>query len=111
MSFPLVCQIMRECRSARAGLFLAGKGDERDVSTPLHRYGDFPLMPGTVARDTSRQYLAALGNEEPQCFYILIIDKGCFIHAEAANFLANLEPPPFIAACARSAIVSVASTS
>jgi len=94
-----------------AGLFLAGKGDERDVSAPLHRHGDFPLVPGAIARDASRQDLAALGNEEPQCFDILVIDKGRFIHAEAANFLANLEPSPFVAACARTAIISIAPAS
>jgi hypothetical protein len=98
-------------RSARASLFFAGKGDERNVPAALHRHGDFPLMSGAVARDSSRQDLAALGNEEPQSFYVLVIDKWRFIHAEAANFLANLEPPPFVAASARTAIISVASAS
>ncbi len=98
-------------RSARTGLFLAGKRDERNVPAPLHRYGDFPLMPGAITRDSSGQDLAALGNEEPQCFDIFIIDKGCFIHAEAANFLADLEPSPLIAAGARTAIISVAPAS
>jgi hypothetical protein len=98
-------------RSAWTGLFLAGKRDERNVSAALYRHGDFPLMPGAVTRDASRQDLAALGNEEPKCFDILIIDKGRFIHAEAANFLADLETSPLVAAGARTAIISVAPAS
>ncbi len=100
-----------ELCSARASLFFTGKGDECDVSASLYRYGNFPLMPGTVARDSSGQDLAAFGNEESKRFDVLVIDKRRFIYTEAADFFANLEPPPLVTASARTAIISIAPAS
>ncbi len=94
-------------RSAQAGLFFTGKGDERDVSASLYRHGDFPLMSGAVARDSSGQDLAAFGNKESKRFDVLVIDKRRFIYAKAADFLANLEPPAFVTASAGTAIISI----
>ncbi len=91
-------------------LFLACKGDERDVPAPLHGNGDFPLMPGAVARDAPRKYFAPFGNEETEGFYVLVIDKGRFIYAESTHLLADLEPSPLVASAARPPLVSVASS-
>jgi len=102
---------MSGVRSARACLFLASKGDERDVSAPLYRHGDFSLMPGAVARDAPRQNFTAFGYEESKRFYIFVVDKWRFIHAKAAHFLAYLEPSAFVAAGAWSAIISISSAS
>jgi hypothetical protein len=92
-------------------LFLACKGDERDVPAPLHGNGDFPLMSGAVAGDAPGKDLAPFRNEEAEGFNIFVIDKGRFIYTEPAHLLADLEPSPLVASAARPAIVSVASSS
>ncbi len=91
-------------------LFLACKGDERDVPAPLHGDGDFPLMPGAVAGDAPGKDLAPLRNEEPKGFHIFVIDKGRFVHTESAHLFADLEPSPLVASAARPPLISVASS-
>ncbi len=92
------------------GLFFACEGYERDVPAPLHGNGDFPLMSGAVAGNAPRKYLSAFRNKEAEGFYVFVIDKGRFIYAEPAHFLADLEPSPLVASAARPPLVSVASS-
>src|SRR5512134_760124 len=108
---PRVSPERRECSVRALGplrLFLAGEGNERDVPAPLDRDGDLSLVPGAVAGDASGQNLAPLGNEEPERLDVLVIDEGRFVDAEAAHFLADLEPSPLFAARTRSAVISIA---
>ncbi len=93
-----------------ARLLLAREGDERDVPAPLHGNGDLSLMTGAVSRDASRQDFAPLSDEEPERFYILVIDKGRLVYAEAAHLFPDLEPSPLVASAARPPLVSVASS-
>lgn len=48
-------------------------------------------MSRAVARNPSGKDLAALGDEEPERFYVLIVDKRRFVDAETAHLFSDLE--------------------
>lgn len=81
-------------------LFLACERYQGDISAPLYRDSDLSLVPCAVAGDAAREDLAALGDEEPERLYILVINEGRLVHAEPADFFPDLETPSFIAASA-----------
>ena len=51
-----------------------GEGQQREVAGSLDRQGHCTLMLGAVTRDAPRDYLATLGDEEPQAACVLVLD-------------------------------------
>ncbi len=97
--FPLSLLIMNgvDCRR-RACLFLACEWYQRDVPASLHRHGYLSLMPSAVTRYPAWKDFATFGDEESECLYIFVIDKGRLVHTEPADFFSDLEASPFVAA-------------
>ena len=59
---------------------------------------DLPLMPGAITRYAAWKDFATFGDEESECLYIFVIDKGSLVHTEPADFFSDLEASPFVAA-------------
>ena len=64
-------------------------GHKRKMTCSLDRYGKRSLMLCTVAGNSSRQDLAALGNVFPKLCYILVIDLIVLCSAEHSDFFSS----------------------
>ena len=87
-----------------AKLLFARERHERYVSAPLHRDRYLPLMACTVAGDAAGKDLASLGQKKAERLHVLVINEGCFVHAEPTYFLSDLEPSPLVRAFAVPAV-------
>ena len=69
-----------------------GKRHQGEVSGPLDRCRQLPLMASTVTRDTARNNLAPFRDQVPQAPHVFVIDQGQFISAEPTDLLAQKAP-------------------
>src|SRR4051794_33936795 len=73
------------------GYLLSGhrEGHQRDRPRPLDGDGDLALVLGAIARDATRDDLAAIRDEVLEGRWILVIDGDVLVGAEAAHLAAR----------------------
>ncbi len=79
--------VKEELRAVPARLILYGKREQGNISSPLDRLGQLPLMPGAVSGNSGGNYFPPLRNQRFEQFDIEKIDDLNFIGTKATNFL------------------------
>src|SRR5262245_9311476 len=64
---------------------LGRQGQERQMTRPLDRQGEFALMPSASANLAARPNLAAIGEIAAQLFAVFVIDVLVFVFAVDAD--------------------------